>query len=211
MKKIIVLGSLLISSSAFAVTNNSVPGPPVMICNPDIPSNCLKPNSDGSLPTTGGGEGTSNVTIVGPLGTNSSANSVSIVPATGATIAVTDAGVFAVQVTTLPVLPTGTNTIGAVLQLPYNSTGGVTAVTVGVVSASALAARSAPQKLLALDNESITASIACNFGGTAALNTAGNFTIGPGQTRTWSGSYVPLDAINCIASVAASPLTVEAN
>lgn len=83
----------------------------------------------------------------------------------------------------------------------------VTAVT--VTNASAQAVGSHERYLLALDNESATATVACAFGATAAINTAGSFTIGPGQTRTWTGQRIPSDAINCISSVASSPLTVE--
>jgi hypothetical protein len=53
--------------------------------------------------------------------------------------------------------------------------------------------------------------IVCAFGATAVLNTAGSFTIQPGNTRTWSSYPVPADAVNCISSVASSPATVEAN
>ena len=67
-------------------------------------------------------------------------------------------------------------------------------------------------KRLSIDNESATATVACNFGGTAVLNTAGNYTILPGQTRVWqmlpnAGTlYGPL---NCISSAATSPATIE--
>jgi len=94
---------------------------------------------------------------------------------------------------------------------PTTGTGGVTAVTVGTSSAQALAAASGNRlTMLALQNVSASASIACNLGGTAALNTAGNFQIGPGQMLTWNSTYIPQDAINCIASAASTPLTVMA-
>lgn len=63
--------------------------------------------------------------------------------------------------------------------------------------------------LLAIDNESASASIACRFGGTAALNTAGSFTFPPGTTRVWNSYPVPVEALNCISSASTSPATVE--
>lgn len=67
------------------------------------------------------------------------------------------------------------------------------------------------RRLLAIHNESATVSIACNFGGTAALNTAGNWTIPSGQTLTFpagGSNYVPSDAVNCISGAATSPATI---
>lgn len=88
-------------------------------------------------------------------------------------------------------------------------TGSVTGVNVGTTSAQVLAA--APRQLLALDNESTTATVACAFGAVAAINTKGSFTLPPGVTRTWNSYPVPADAVNCIASALATPLTIEAN
>lgn len=90
-----------------------------------------------------------------------------------------------------------------------SATGTVSAATVGTSSAQVLAAAS--RRLLAIDNESTTATIACAFGATAAINTAGSFTIPPGVTRTWRDYPVPADAVNCIASASSTPATVEAN
>lgn len=99
-----------------------------------------------------------------------------------------------------------------VISLPASGPGGGgTAVTVGAASAQAVAAATGPRKLVAIDNESTTATIACNFGGTAALNTAGSWTIPPGNTRTWAGPFVPTDAINCIASAGGTPATFQVN
>lgn len=86
-------------------------------------------------------------------------------------------------------------------------TGTTSAATVTNTSTQVLAAAS--RQFLAVDNESATASIACRFGGTAALNTAGSWTIPPGATRTWLNYPVPAEALNCISSVASSPATVE--
>lgn len=88
-------------------------------------------------------------------------------------------------------------------------TGSVTAATIGTSSAQVLAAAS--RQLLAIDNESTTATIACAFGAPAAINTAGSFTLAPGVTRVWKDYPVPADAVNCIASAASTPATVEAN
>jgi len=138
-------------------------------------------------------------------------------------------GTFAVQNTAA--LPAGSNIIGNVridqttagttngvvtkagsttVVTPTNTTVTVTPVTVGVASAQALAASTAT-KYLFIQNVSTTANIACNFGGTAALNTAGSFMLVPNQSRTFEGSFVPSTVLNCIASAAATPLTIESN
>lgn len=68
---------------------------------------------------------------------------------------------------------------------------------------------------LSVNNESSTASIACALGNaTAALNTAGSYTIPPGATLLWSldsrnGRQVFAGVLNCISSVATSPATIE--
>jgi hypothetical protein len=101
--------------------------------------------------------------------------------------------------------------LGTPFQAPVSGTGSTSAVTVGASSAQVLAAGS--RKYLSFDNESTTATIACNFGGTAAINTAGSYTLPPGATRTWAAAngFVPSDAVNCIASVGSTPLTVASN
>jgi hypothetical protein len=92
---------------------------------------------------------------------------------------------------------------------------GVNAVTCGTASANtgAPTPSAGAGYAVILDNESATATIAFNFGGTAALNTAGDYTLGPGVKLVLGGpgvlftsSYFPL---NCIASSAATPATVE--
>ena len=96
---------------------------------------------------------------------------------------------------------------------PASGTGGFNAVTAGITSAKALPAAPHTCTLIEIDNESSAASIAACFGSscTAALNTAGSFTIAPGTTRIWSGPYVPADQINIIASAASTPVTIEAH
>lgn len=88
----------------------------------------------------------------------------------------------------------------------------ITAVTIAASSAQAIASSAGGRMFLSINNESTTATIACAFGATAAINTAGSYTISPGQGRTWTGSRdFPLkgDAINCIASAASTPATFE--
>lgn len=83
--------------------------------------------------------------------------------------------------------------------------------TAGTTAAQALAASS--RRFLAIDNESTTATISCTFGTTltAGINAAGSFTIPPGNTRTWGNTFVPAAAVWCVASAAATPVTIQAN
>ena len=94
---------------------------------------------------------------------------------------------------------------------PSSSADNTIAATVGVTSAQVVAVSATRRVIVAIDNESTSATIACAFGATAALNTAGSFTIPPGVTRVWDGTFVPSDAINCIASAGSTPVTVEAH
>lgn len=91
----------------------------------------------------------------------------------------------------------------------------ITAATVGTSSTQALAAAVGPRTFLSIDNESTAAAVACSFGGTAALNTAGDYTVPAGTTRTWTAnfSWRPLSgaALNCIASGASTPVTIESD
>jgi hypothetical protein len=98
-----------------------------------------------------------------------------------------------------------------VLTYPVSGAGSAGPVTIGTSSGQALAGSALGRRFLAIDNESVTATVACAFGATAALNTAGSWTIPPGMTRTWNGSFVPSDTVNCIASAAATPVTIEAD
>jgi|GEM_PF-5583647 hypothetical protein len=89
----------------------------------------------------------------------------------------------------------------------------VTATTLGTSSAQALAANTITgYRLIIIDNESATASIACTLNGTAALNTAGSITLAP-QTRVVIGGVPNVsirEPLNCIASAASTPLTIWA-
>jgi hypothetical protein len=84
----------------------------------------------------------------------------------------------------------------------------VIAATVGTSSVEVLAA--SPRHRLEIANESSTASIACAFGTLAALNAAGSFTIGPLASHLWGTFPVNSSAVNCIASTAGTPVTVDA-
>ncbi len=82
------------------------------------------------------------------------------------------------------------------------------AVTVGNTSGLALA--NGVRMYLALLNEDSAKTIACNLGGTAAINTAGSITLAPngGGFVFDSQNGIPSDAINCIASSASGALTI---
>lgn len=66
-------------------------------------------------------------------------------------------------------------------------------------------------------NLSATDNVACNVaGGTAALNTAGNYPIAAGTSLTWNitgegnmGGILPLGAFNCISSGTSTPITID--
>ena len=85
----------------------------------------------------------------------------------------------------------------------------ISGVTIGTSSAKALAAPPPPalRSYLLIENESASASIACSFGGTAAINSAGSFLLGPGVQRVWLPGTAPQGDVNCIASGAATPAT----
>lgn len=100
---------------------------------------------------------------------------------------------------------------------------GVCAITLGASPATILTGYQAQgfggsgYRLIAVDNESPTASIAVCFGAgcTPALNTAGSYTIPPGSTRLWSVPYGAgggyNDQMNGVASASSTPVTVEAH
>lgn len=114
-------------------------------------------------------------------------------------------GTNCVPVSTTSPLPVS----GGSTPAPNTGTGSYMAVTVGVASAQALAAGAAT-KYLQIFNASATATIACRLGAAAVLNGAGSITLPPQWAATWDGSFVPSDAVNCIASVASTPATIGA-
>lgn len=89
----------------------------------------------------------------------------------------------------------------------FSTPAGPGAVTLTSTSTAVIAA--GPKKFIAIDNESGSTSIACSFGGTAALNTAGSFTIPPGSTRVWNSVWIPSDAVQCISGAASSAATIQ--
>lgn len=100
-------------------------------------------------------------------------------------------------------------TLATVTVAPASAAATTTAATVGTSSALALAG--ATRTYLMIKNESASAFISCKLAGTAALNTAGSITIAPYASISWEGSYVPSDAVNCIASASSTPATLVSN
>lgn len=92
-------------------------------------------------------------------------------------------------------------------QIPTSATGAVMAAAIGTSSSQLLAAGT--RKVLAIHNQSSSATISCAFGTTPSAGAAGSWDIPPQQTLTWSESFVPSDALNCLSSAAATPATVE--
>ena len=94
----------------------------------------------------------------------------------------------------------------------YSGSGLSAGFSIGVASAMVLPFAAQGRSQLAIDNESATYAVACAFGATAALNTAGSWTIPAGMTRTWpavSGGFVPSDTVNCIAGAASTPISIQ--
>ena len=89
--------------------------------------------------------------------------------------------------------------------------------TVGTASAACLAAGSGTAqgfyRHVQIQNASAAANIACSWGGAAALNTLTSVQLGPGQSALWGPATtgVPLEALNCIASAASTPLYLDYN
>jgi hypothetical protein len=92
---------------------------------------------------------------------------------------------------------------------PLYASGAYSGTTVGTTAAVVLAANTA-HAYLDIVNQSSTATIACNFGGTAVINGPGSITIPPGWHRSWEGFFVPTDAVSCVASAANTPITIGA-
>lgn len=81
--------------------------------------------------------------------------------------------------------------------------------TVGTSSGQCLAA--GRYRFVQVQNTSAAASIACAWGGAAALNSSGSAQLSAGQPASWgtNTSGVPQQALNCIASAASTPLFLE--
>jgi hypothetical protein len=123
-------------------------------------------------------------------------------PASAADVVVTPGG------TSYTPGPLSSTKVPVMATVPMAGAPAPTAKTVTNSSTQMLGA--AARSYLSIDNASSTATIACAFGGTAALNTAGSYTIGPNQTRVWSPGTAPQTAVNCISSAASSPATFGA-
>lgn len=82
--------------------------------------------------------------------------------------------------------------------------------TVGAASAQCLAAGTGYQ-FVQIQNTHATNTIACAWGATAVLNSAGSLQLGPGQPASWGPMTggIPSGALNCIASGANTPLYLE--
>jgi hypothetical protein len=85
-----------------------------------------------------------------------------------------------------------------------------TFATVGVASALALAAR-VGRSFLYLKNTSATETISLSFGANASNPAVlySGFTLAPGEWRTWFGDDCPEDAVNAIASAAATNMAMQ--
>lgn len=95
----------------------------------------------------------------------------------------------------------------AVVDVPYQESGTaltVTPASVGIASAQVYSSSDA--KKITFHNPSATASIALRPAGAAALNTAGNIQLGPGQTFIVTG-VLATQSWFAIATAAATPLT----
>jgi len=92
---------------------------------------------------------------------------------------------------------------------PINGSSNYAAATIGASSTSVLASATV-RYFLSITNQSAVNNVACNLGGTAVINGAGSIDIPPGWQLVWEGTYVPLDAVNCIASGSSTPITVGA-
>ncbi len=147
---------------------------------------------------------TSLQSIMTKLGTTLAVSAASLPLPSGASTAANQA----TEIASLQAIATAMASVLAVRTAPTNGTGGYSGATIGTASSVALAARTGQQRDLTLRNESTSAMIAVAFGSTPALNTAGSFTLGPGDSLTWSGNYVPLDTVNAIASAAGASLTI---
>jgi hypothetical protein len=177
--------ALLASTSPSQGAPPNTIGGSAAVCDPWSPQNCAKPDASGAIPVTvSGSTGSSDVNINGINGAPpSSTNPLWVAPAGSALF---------------PIIS------------PTRSALTVAGCSVGVASALCLAASTA-NLWVQVQNTSATASVACSWGGTATLNASNSFLLAPGQSASWGvmSSGVPTNALNCIASAAATPLYVE--
>lgn len=84
--------------------------------------------------------------------------------------------------------------------------------TIGTGAVTVLSAKTTSGwRLMLVDNESTSATIACTDDGTTpAINAAGSYTIPPGGTRVWQASNVVFAGpMICLASAGSTPVTVK--
>ena len=97
----------------------------------------------------------------------------------------------------------------ALAQQPVSRAINVTAATINTGAAQSVLSQNQGRPYLAILNQSNTASIACSFGTTTpTLNGAGSLTLLPNAGYVWDVGMVPNDAMKCVASADATPLTV---
>ena len=95
-----------------------------------------------------------------------------------------------------------------VTSAPQTGSSTTSAVSLGTSSTNIIATKAVTIGY-SICNMSTSATVACNLGGTAVINGAGSYTFGAGQCLTNSPFVIDTAAINCIASGAATPLTIQ--
>ena len=206
-----LLGAALVAGTAAAaatytqgIWNN------VAVCSPTNPENCLQPNSDGSLNTSGGGsggggavtQGTSpwvdNITQFGgnavQTGTGGSGAGIPRV-----TVSSDSSVGIAGTPTVIPITPTGTLTTNADVSVPA-------ATVTPILSTTA-------RRFLQVKN---TGTVVCRIGysGVTPSATLGDSLIGAqvaggqGGSTTFGGSYVPQGTVSAYCPSAASTISV---
>jgi hypothetical protein len=105
-----------------------------------------------------------------------------------------------------------TNPVPVASQAPARAARNFPGCTVGTSSGQCLASSTAVT-FVQVENTSASASIACAWGATAVLNSAGSFQLAAGQGASWGVNTggVPTGALNCIASGASTPMYLEWN
>lgn len=96
---------------------------------------------------------------------------------------------------------------------PNTASGIYSGCTVGT-TAAACTPNNTPKVYLELENESQSATVCVDFGGTATISSgvcaAGELTLLPLGRKVWEGDFVPTDTISLIASAASTPVTIGA-
>lgn len=145
-----------------------------------------------------------------------------VIGATPYLAAITTSGTATLRITQGSGAPTCTGGLGAggtpagpssVTPTPINQTGSYHAATITASDTTPVAASTAVY-FLDLRNLSPTATVCINFGATATITgtqcAAGEIAISPLANVSWSGNFVPADAVHAIASAASVPFTYGA-